>query len=96
MDKKGPWKNGSQRTKHQADLSIPNDAELESTNVYSKGQVSGSKAILALQLTNKSSLRLRATESALLEILHRLLCLYHQEAIEWLEKKGHLSMYHRS
>ena len=31
MDKKGPWKNGSQRTKHQADLSIPNDAELESS-----------------------------------------------------------------
>ena len=54
MDKKGPRKNGGPGKGPPADLSIPNDGELEFSNILSKGQVSGNKAILALRLTQAS------------------------------------------
>ena len=96
MGKKGSQKNGDPGKEQQADRSVPIDGELESVGLLSKDQVSGNKAIIALHLTNKSSLHLRATESVLQLLLQRLLKSYHQEAIEWLRKNGHLSMLHRS
>ena len=90
MDKKGPWKNGGPEKDPPADLSVLSGGEQESIDILSKGQVLDNKAIVDLHLTSKPSLRLRATESALLTILHRLLFLYHLEAIDWLQKNGYL------
>ena len=86
MDKKGPWKNGGPEKDPPADLSVLSGGELESIDIYSKGQVLDNKAIVDLHLTNRPSLRLRATESVLLMILRRLLSLYHREANDWLRK----------
>ena len=86
MDKKGPWKTGGPEKDTPADLSVLNGGELESIEIYSKGQLLDNKATVVLHLTNRPSLRLRATESALLTLLHRLLFLYHPEANDWLRK----------
>ena len=95
MGKKGSQKNGDPGKEQQEDRSIPIDGELESVDVFSKDQVSGNKAILALHLTNKSSLHLQATESVLQLLLQRLLILYHREALDFLQEEGHLSTLHR-
>ena len=72
----------------------PIKGEIDCVDLVTSRQLEGNKAILFLTLSDKSTMKLSATESVVQRLLESLLERYTAEAVDWLRKKGDLPLGH--